>query len=118
MGYNLFLDDERSPMDVFSYTQRFFYVDRVWLIVRCYDEFIDIINKNGLPSIISFDHDLSDVENGTDKEKTGLDCAKWLIEYCLDNEMKVPDYYVHSYNNVGSENIIKYIENYKKIHEV
>ncbi|WP_350324738.1 cyclic-phosphate processing receiver domain-containing protein [Empedobacter falsenii] len=38
-----------------------------------YDDFVNYINRNGLPDFISFDHDLG-------LRKTGYDCAKfWLI---------------------------------------
>ena len=47
-------------------------------------------------------------------ENTGLDCAKWLVEYCLDNNTKLPDYIVHSANPAGKENIEKYLFNAKK----
>ena len=74
--------------------------------------------------MISFDHDLSDkkyilhLNKDEDlskyREKTGYECAKWLVNYCLDNDLDIPEYYVHSYNTVGKTNIISYIENFKK----
>src|SRR6202008_2485989 len=54
MSYYLFLDDQRIPSDVS-------WIDLPianWDIVRSYDEFIDIINKNGIPQFIRYDHDL------------------------------------------------------------
>lgn len=47
-------------------------------------------------------------------EKTGYDCAKWLVDYCADNGKKFPEYQVHSMNPVGSKRIRDYIENAKK----
>lgn len=39
-------------------------------------------------------------------EKTGYDCAKWMIEYyCLDMKLPLPEIFVHSMNPVGCENI-------------
>lgn len=83
-----------------------------------YVQFIKYIEENGLPSIISFDHDLGDspelrsmipIEEWYDleesKEYTGMDCAKWLVNYCLDNSFPLPKYIVHSANPVGKENI-------------
>lgn len=123
---NLFLDDIRTPKDVFRYTHNSDYLKFEWNIVRNYDDFVEYIIKNGLPDLISFDHDLADehydeaMYNGDlynnlydkFKEKTGYDCAKWLIEYCMDNDIDVPKIYVHSMNPIGAENIRKLFINY------
>jgi 2-hydroxy-3-keto-5-methylthiopentenyl-1-phosphate phosphatase len=50
-------------------------------------------------------------------EKTGYHAAKWLCNYCQENKIKFPEYYVHSFNQIGKENIIGYIENYRQIAE-
>jgi hypothetical protein len=100
-----------------------------WEIVRNYDEFVSHITENGLPNLISFDHDLADeayspkMYEGTEeynklyetfKEKTGYCCAKWLVNYCMDRELKLPEFEVHSMNPAGGENIKKYLENFRK----
>jgi hypothetical protein len=36
---------------------------------------------------------------------TGFDCAKWLVDYCLDNKVKLPRYGIQSSNTPGKENI-------------
>lgn len=81
-----------------------------------YHQFVDWITENGLPDIISFDHDLSDIHinKSTYKEKTGMDCAKWLVEYCMDKDLDLPQFYVHSANPVGADNINGVLNNYKK----
>lgn len=57
MKYNLFLDDVRKPTDV-----KWLDLPPVdWVIVRNYENFEKIIRKAGLPSIISFDHDLTPI---------------------------------------------------------
>jgi len=50
-------------------------------------------------------------------EKTGLDCAKWLVDYCMDNNQKLPEYSVHSMNPAGGKNILEYLNNFKKFQE-
>ena len=123
----LFLDDIRIPKDcvnglVPSHLNKMYW-DGDWDIVRSYNEFVDWINKNGLPDFISFDHDLADIHYGMDFstiidnphiEKTGYDAAKWLGDYCMDNKIKLPDYIVHSQNPVGKANIQGYLDNVKK----
>jgi len=47
-------------------------------------------------------------------EKTGMDCAKWLVDEANKKNIKLPIIYVHSANPVGTENIISYINNYYK----
>lgn len=117
----LYLDDIRTPED------------NDWIVVRNYNEFVDYILNNGIPELISFDHDLAEehmsdyfrnqyngingievIEYGSFKEKTGMDAAKWLIEYCLDNNLELKNITVHSANPCGSENILGIINNFKK----
>jgi len=125
MNYNLFLDDERIPSNV-----TWVKLPLVeWTIVRNYKQFVDTITAKGLPKNISFDHDLADehyvqsiasnqnkthdFNYGTITEKTGYDCAKWLVEYCREKDLEIPAYTVHSMSVVGKKNIISYLENYK-----
>lgn len=129
MDYRIFLDDIRFPYDAYVYTKDTSYFRLSWVIVRSYDEFVKTITKNGLPSLISFDHDLADEHYHSDdqpwstefsidyfsyKEKTGYECAKWLCDYCLDNNVKLPETKVHSLNQVGGSNIRYYLSNFKK----
>lgn len=124
MEYNLFLDDLRSPKSCATYMpNKAYYLDNEFVVVRSYNEFVDtLINKqlNGyFPSSISFDHDLgSDEENHdaviTNDNKDGYDCAKWLADFCLQKNIKLPKIYVHSMNPVGAKNIIFFLSNFKK----
>ena len=124
MSYVLFLDDERMPEQV-TWAQ-FPRYDAIF-IMRNYDAFIKQITLHGLPMFVCFDHDLADFhyeaqerENAGETnvdygpEKTGYDCAKWLVDYCVNTGKKFPRYVVHSMNNIGKERIESYIENAKK----
>lgn len=116
--YRLFLDDERHPFQVT-------WVDMPpgpWIVVRSYNAFVAQITSDGLPSFISFDHDLG-IEayihaTGTPKEQyaayyadpnrremTGYDCARWLIGYCHERALPIPSYQIHSMNPIGRDNI-------------
>lgn len=125
----LWLDDIRDPNTndwlVFSPIEQPY--ECIW--VKSYNEFINWITKNGLPDGICFDHDLgNDVainarEKGMTKkkarqlkqvEKTGFDCAKWLVEYCMDNHKQLPVYNIQSANPVGKENIDGILKSYNK----
>lgn len=125
MSYKLFLDDERIPAKVT-------WVELPlgpWVVVRNYQEFVDVITRDGLPEFITFDHDLADehypfnkpgmgpkqgdkIDYDKYKEKTGFDCAKWLVDYCIDNDRNLPKYAIHSKNTVGAENIRGLFENF------
>lgn len=117
MMYKLFIDDERLPKSVNWVEMPL----GPWIIARNHDDFVKYIMQHGLPSFVSFDHDLGLEHYVTGnpnydkyKEKTGYDCAKWLVEYCMNNNLEFPDYQVHSMNPIGRENIRSYIESYKK----
>lgn len=116
----LFLDDIRYPHEVYQYTKKDIFLIKDWDIVRNYEQFMNRIKERGLPEIVSFDHDLADEYYlGPDSlhytEKTGYDCAKWLIEYCMDNGLDLPKFYCHSMNPVGKENILSLLKNFKKL---
>jgi len=122
MIYNLYLDDFREPVDSFYYLGNPTYNILDWKIVRNYDEFVKMIQENGIPETISFDHDLNYIDyervaNYDDNpEKTGYHCAKWLIYYCIDNKLEIPKtILIHSMNPVGSRNIKSLFDTYKKI---
>jgi len=101
-----------------------------WVV--SYDQFTEWITRFGMPDMISFDHDLAD-EHYTPQEywddydaskeyqdaqvyteKTGMQCAKWLVNYCMDSGLGLPKYYVHSANPVGADNIRGLLDNFHK----
>lgn len=115
MSYYVFLDDMRFPKNVtWKHIPNY-----NWTIVRTYNQFVDIITKKGIPLYICYDHDLGfehygdqNVDYSKYKEKTGYDCAKWMVEHCSKHGFKHPDYVVHSMNPVGGKNIEFIIEKY------
>ena len=120
--YYIYLDDVRTL------------VDPKWTVVRSYDEFVAKVTDIGLFNIylISLDHDLGDsamkewhtnvyhnykLDYNNITEKTGYDCAKWLVEQWLDGK-PVVDVYTHSANAIGSANIMGLINNYRHINRL
>ena len=116
---SIYLDDIRTPND------------ERWIICRDYDEFVNRVNEIGLDNIetISLDHDLGETaireyfKNVTNNyildydnihEKTGYDCAKWLVEKSIETGVNLPTILTHSANPIGSANIMGYINNYLK----
>ena len=133
MKMKIYLDDVRTP------------VNTDWVVVRSYDEFVGKVRELGLENIevISLDHDLGDtamkeyfnnvspnytLDYSNIEEKTGMDCAKWLVDYYYDNYnfsedlisrkskkligITFPKVYTHSANPIGSSNIMGYINNF------
>lgn len=113
----LYLDDVRIP------------TEGEWEVVRNYDEFVAHIKLNGLSAyeVISLDHDLGEgamVEYYTNTkpnyeldynripEKTGMDCARWLVAESMNTKIPLPTIYVHSANPIGSANMMGYVNNY------
>jgi hypothetical protein len=113
----LYLDDVRTPKDA------------DWKVVKSYDELVAHIKMNGLENyeVISLDHDLGDtamneyynnvhpnytLDYNNITEKTGLDCAKFLVAESMNTKIPLPQIYVHSANPIGSANIMGYVNNY------
>jgi hypothetical protein len=131
-GTLLWLDDVRNPFEnhwvvTFSPILNEDLKHIEW--VKSYNEFINWIKNNELPEAICFDHDLGmDVSLDArskgmtkkksrllkQKEKTGFDCAKWLVDYCLDNNKSLPLYNIQSANPVGKANIDSLLLNYSR----
>lgn len=118
----LYLDDIRSPKRDLDFD-----------VVRSYDQFVNYILKNTMPTMISFDHDLANehyndyygsawhkdpadivLDYANYREKTGKDAADFLIRFCMNNGVRLPPCTVHSKNTVGGENIISVLNNYLK----
>ena len=92
MSWTLFLDDLRDPPTGSSFQ-----------LARSVLEAWAIIERQGAPSLVAFDHDLGD------GEPTGLAFAKGLVERDLDQGgLFLPPgfaFSIHSDNRPGSENI-------------
>lgn len=99
----VYLDDMRQPL----------LLGVRW--VKNYAEFVADLEKNGIPDLISFDHDLAkehypifeedtpgrEIPYGTYAEKTGLHCARYIVE----NKLPLQHWAVHSFNPQGRANI-------------
>jgi len=113
----LYLDDVRIP------------TEGNWEVVRTYEEFVAHIKLNGLENyeVISLDHDLGEsamqeyytnvkpnyeLDYKRIEEKTGMDCARFLVAESITKNIPLPQIYVHSANPIGTHNILGYINNY------
>ena len=98
----MFLDDIREPQNDYD------------VIVRSYDEAVELVKQNGIPTFISFDHDLGCDEIGN-ISKNGYDFAKWLVDMDIENIHKFPNNFtfdIHSANPIGKNNIKSILNNY------
>lgn len=143
MGYNLFLDDERNPGDVrwvglpnvvwevvrnydefVKIVTSFGVPDYVTFDHDLADQHYAAMAQEvaatkeekytfWMPSD-DYEHSGLNLTFDYGPERTGYDCAKWLVDFCVHRGVKFPRYQVHSLNPVGSERIRHYIENAKK----
>ena len=84
--------------------------DTEFVVVRSYQDFIQVISEKGLPSFISFDNDLGCDANGNLLPE-GYDAAKWLV-YESGLDLSNLKFYVHSANPVACINIQSLLDNY------
>jgi hypothetical protein len=128
--YALFLDDERQPKDV-----KWIELPPLhWVVVKNYKEFVKTITEKGIPTTVSFDHDIhsshyaeyiaahdkNSPSFGTIRyelleEKTGYECAKFLSELCVEKNVPIPEYFVHTLNHIGRQNIVSILESARKV---
>lgn len=111
---NVFLDDIRMPNmshNVGKGLGTEYSDKKKWIIVRDYFEFIDLVNERFDDiDLVSFDHDLACYKD--DVEYTGKTAVDYLINYCLDNDKLFPNWYAHTDNTSGRQNIRGTILNY------
>lgn len=87
--YRMYIDDLRTPDIDYD------------IIVRSSDEAIKCIKEHGMPSFISFDHDLG----GGD---TSMKVVNFIVESLLDDDFSMEvdfDFKIHSANPIGAANI-------------
>jgi hypothetical protein len=89
----LFIDDEREPPD------------ETWVVVRTFAQAIDHVEDHGVPESMSLDHDLGG-------DETVMQFLRWLCDHHF--EKGPPRYVVHSANPVGRDNMISFLESWKR----
>jgi ASC-1-like (ASCH) protein len=127
VAYNLFLDDIRSLGETYKYTKDQDYLEKKWIIVRSYDDFVRVVEeewgKGNFPEVISFDHDLAPEhyaprEHWDDHygawahaqefiEKTGYEAAKFYVDFRREHDLPMAKIKCHSMNPVGKKKIIE-----------
>lgn len=93
-SYQLYLDDERTP------------IDGSLVIARTVEEAKELVLTRGAPSFMHLDHDLGG-------DSTSMDFLKWLYENFPD--APPPPWSVHSANPVGRDNINSYLLSWKSL---
>jgi hypothetical protein len=131
----LFLDDIRMPDAAFIYEERVKLIAKSgvqnceWNIVRNYEDFCEFIDKFGIPSVVSFDHDLCEehmkyyfdfvskngyIDYANLKTKTGKHCAEYFVDKWEKAGKPSTQVYVHSANRWGQveiKNVLKELIN-------
>lgn len=127
-SYKLFLDDYRNPKNAFlwdincSMLKASSTYSWDWEVVRSYKSFVDIIEKRGIPEMVSFDNDLNDKHmdaymeachvgeyNWENLKETGIHCALYLKQKCEDLGEPFPKFFVHSANHFARKIISELI---------
>lgn len=62
------------------------------------------------------DHDLASYD-ACGNEKTGVNVAHDICDYCMENNLKLPFYECHSSNPYGKRNIESVFESFLKVYE-
>lgn len=96
MTWNLYIDDLRTPP-----------ADRDWLVCRSSQEALNRIMDIGMPSFVSFDHDLGE-------DDTTMVFLRRLVNEVWDGKTAIPDYQIHSANPVGSLNIHSFMDSWRR----
>tara|TARA_B100000378_G_scaffold277352_1_gene277489 strand:- start:887 stop:1351 length:465 start_codon:yes stop_codon:yes gene_type:complete len=104
----VWIDDKLNPMDPrmdwLAYSPVGREVKVIW--VKNILEFKKWVQNNGLPCAICFDYDLGE------NNPSGFDCAKWLVNYCQNNQLALPLWASQSPNPEGKARINRFLRNF------
>ena len=107
-GRNLFLDDFREPSDVTWASLP----SVKWDIVRSVGSFKDWVNKEGIPSLVSFDNDLLPHHYTSTTlyiKDTGFEACEWLVDLCDRNNLAFPNWIIHSRNTKAVNRMLDFL---------
>lgn len=114
MSYKLFIDDDPSRAVGHFVPEKHWSGE--WVRAASFNEMVAVVSRRGMPELVSYDHDLSDehydpeVPQSDYREKTGLDCAKWMASAFRELGMIHPHpFLVHSMNPGGKANILSFL---------
>lgn len=111
MSYKLHIDDQAYDPDVEDW-RRPPVGETDWKIATTSAHAIIIVYGYGIPSFISFDHDLG--ERWASHPDTSMKFLKMLAEDYPDAILKIEGYSVHSKNSEGAKNIHAFMDSWKR----
>lgn len=100
MTWRLWLDDQWDEPEM-----PFRHPPKGFIPARSSSEAIRLTQENGLPSFISFDHDLGNQDDA-------MKYINWISNEFYSST--VPEYQIHSANMEGAKNIHSKMESWKK----
>jgi hypothetical protein len=123
-NYNLFLDDYRIPEDCLEYKDDERYGTETWVIVKSHEAFVQELETRWeigeFPKLVSFDHDLDGEHYDPSMWKgveayehaykeftvpTGRRSAEFLVSFCREQNITLPECLIHTMNPAGHERI-------------
>lgn len=120
----VYVDEKKIPknLDPLKYNP--------WIVCQHPNDFCDYIRKHPLPDMISLNHDFADehyidfanhqaigieaINYDKFKVATGLHLMRWLIHWCMENDLDLPVINVHSENTLGTANMVQEANAYYK----
>lgn len=106
MTWQLFLDDIRTTRYVYGDSEDANLAPDLWTVARSTEEAKALVLAKGMPTLISFDHDLGHTD-------TAMVFLNWLAREYWDGTAKVPAFKIHSDNPVGRANIRAFMKSWQ-----
>ena len=101
----LFIDDTKEPSDVYWVALP---NPPTWRVIKTCQEFKEYLAEHGVPKFVAFDYDLGMASKGN-----GVDCAKYLIEFCKKEKKPMPDWIGHSAIQTGRQVVEEVLLTYR-----
>lgn len=106
VGYRLWIDDDSGKPGIAAWRNP---PDPSWKVAHSSKEAIELIEKFGVPSYISWDHDLGLNDQG--EPDTAMVVLKYLSEHHFNVSI---EYNIHSANPEGAKNINCFMKSWER----
>lgn len=123
--YRILVDSKATVAQVFERTQNDDYNQGNWVVCKNTEEFMKTIvanlNQGKWPELISFEFNLGfDILDNkiNPKAETGVDVIKTIVEWCKENELKLPEYLIHTEDQLQARNMRIILDNSKEIYKL
>lgn len=126
MAYRILLDSQQSLEELYLKTQNPIYQEGEWIQCKNILDFTKVIVENQIeskimPELISYEFGFGfDIVDKTvnPRAETGVDAIQWLIKFCIERRVQLPDWFIHTEDPTQKYNMSTILRNSKEMYKL